>query len=263
MKRLVTFGMRGRWVLAFILGLAVLCVCMAVPAWAGYPVHGDWAQSLVGLAGLGALACGTLDATVGIKNYAGQGGDNWHVSGTLEIESGGALNIKSGGTLTLESGSTFAPDGNLEILTGQTLKVDSGGILEVAGNQVFDAGAKGDLPELGNAVVLPQPCGLLRINIADASGDTDVVVAGKYRVLDFWFRKGAGNGGAGDTITLKRGATAVSNALDTSGVAKTVTRVTTVDAAQEVYALGDTLRVSANKVTSVLGTAYVLVSKEP
>lgn len=48
----------------------------------------------------------TVDPTVVIANYEGQGGDNWHVSGTLDIESGGVQTIASGATLSVAPGAT-------------------------------------------------------------------------------------------------------------------------------------------------------------
>lgn len=39
------------------------------------------------------------------SNYKGLGGDDWHVAGTLDIESGGVLTVKDGASLVIEDGA--------------------------------------------------------------------------------------------------------------------------------------------------------------
>ena len=81
--------------------------------------------------------------------------------------------------------------------------------------------------------------------LADQAGgaDKDVIVTHKIRVIDVVVQNKAA-GGAADTITVKNGATAITDAIDTNKVDKTVTRAGTIDDAQSSIAAGGTLRVT-------------------
>lgn len=84
-----------------------------------------------------------------------------------------------------------------------------------------------------------------RIQVASgADGDADVTLTHKTRVIDAWaVLKGAGT--AGCTITVKNGATAISDAMDVSaGGDKDVFRVGEIDDAQHEIAAAGTLRIS-------------------
>lgn len=89
--------------------------------------------------------------------------------------------------------------------------------------------------------------GLLIVHyvLADQAGgaDKDVTVTHKVRVLDVIVVNKAA-GGAGDTITVKNGATAITDAIDTNKADKTVTRAGTIDDAAHEIAAAGTLRVS-------------------
>lgn len=81
--------------------------------------------------------------------------------------------------------------------------------------------------------------------LADQAGgaDKDVVVVHKVLVLDVIVQNKAA-GGAGDTITVKNGATAITDDIDTNKADKLITRAASIDdAASAIAALG-TLRVS-------------------
>lgn len=79
--------------------------------------------------------------------------------------------------------------------------------------------------------------------IADtgASEDVDIVVTEKFELLDVTVIKSAA--GAGNTLTVKNGATAITDAI-AAAVDKAVTRAGTIDQAHSVIAAGGTLRAS-------------------
>ncbi len=84
---------------------------------------------------------------------------------------------------------------------------------------------------------------IYRITASTLTGDVDVTVTEKIRVIDVWAVATAA-GGASDTIIVKNGATAISSTLDLNVSDKVIARTTTLDdAAWEIAAAG-TLRVS-------------------
>jgi hypothetical protein len=83
-----------------------------------------------------------------------------------------------------------------------------------------------------------------------ATADIDVVVTRKFEVLDVIVQKQAGAGGGSDTITVKNGATAITDAVDINIADKVVKRAATIDDAQSVIAAGGTLRVTRTKVSA-------------
>lgn len=88
------------------------------------------------------------------------------------------------------------------------------------------------------------------------TADFDVIVAEKFEVVDVICRKDAA--GAANTITIKNGATAISDAI-AYAVDKAVTRAGTIDTASNVIAAGGTLRVTATRSAgTVAGLVTVL-----
>ena len=86
------------------------------------------------------------------------------------------------------------------------------------------------------------------------TADFDVVVLDKFEVVDVIVRKDAA--GAGNTITVKNTATAITDAI-VFATDKAVTRAGTIDTASNVIAAGGTLRVTA---TRAAGTVAGLVT---
>ncbi len=82
-----------------------------------------------------------------------------------------------------------------------------------------------------------------------ATGDVDVVLTHKTRVVDVEVIKTAGAGGASDTITVKNGATAITDAMSINVSDKTVVRAGTIDDASYEIAAAGTLRVTRTKVS--------------
>lgn len=115
------------------------------------------------------------------------------------------------------------------------------------------------LANVDNAATVVGVPGLIRINVADATGDTDVVMEHKVRVLDAWFRNsGIAAHAATDTVQLKNGADAITDAIAKTATVNAVKRAATINPTYEEIAAGGTMRVAATKTTNVAGTMYVL-----
>lgn len=82
-----------------------------------------------------------------------------------------------------------------------------------------------------------------RVTAAALSADVDVILTHKTRIIDV-VAVATAAGAAADTITVKNGANAISNALDLNVADKTVVRAGTLDDAQWDIAAGGTLRVT-------------------
>lgn len=80
---------------------------------------------------------------------------------------------------------------------------------------------------------------------AGANGDTDVVLTHKTRVTDAWLVL-TGAGVASAVLTVKNGATAITNGMAASGADTTVSRAGTIDDAQHEIAAAGTLRVTGS-----------------
>lgn len=92
-----------------------------------------------------------------------------------------------------------------------------------------------------------------------ATGDVDVVITEKMRVTAVRLVKTGGAGGASDTITVKNGTTAITNAMDINVADQTVVRAGTInDASWEIAAAG-TLRVTRTKASGANVACLVIV----
>jgi hypothetical protein len=88
------------------------------------------------------------------------------------------------------------------------------------------------------------------------TADFDVVLAEKFEVVDVICRKDGA--GASNTITVKNGTTAITDAI-VYAADKAVTRAGTIDTASNVIAAGGTLRVTATRSAgAVTGLVTVL-----
>lgn len=94
-----------------------------------------------------------------------------------------------------------------------------------------------------------------RVMATALTGDVTVVLTHKTRIIDVW-AVAVGAGGAGDTITVKNVATAITNALDLNVADKAVVRVGTLDDAQVQIAAGANLVVSG--ASAVNAVVYIL-----
>lgn len=93
------------------------------------------------------------------------------------------------------------------------------------------------------------------------TADFDTVVEDKCEVIDVICRKDGA--GAGNTITVKNGTNAISDAI-AYATDKAVTRAGTIDTANNVIAAGGTLRVTATRAAgTVVGLVDVIVVIRP
>lgn len=114
-----------------------------------------------------------------------------------------------------------------------------------------------NLNTLANANVVGGIPVVHQVNIADSAGNTDVVLTYKTRITDVRVVKTTGAGSSGDTLTVKNGSTAITDAMDLNVADKTVVRAATIDDAQHEIAAGGTLRLTAAKAGNVACIAYV------
>ena len=118
----------------------------------------------------------------------------------------------------------------------------------------------GKLGKSGNAETLAVPGLLLRIDVADASGDTDVVMDAKVRVVDAWgLNTGIAAHASADTWQVKNGANAITDAVAKTATVNAVKRASTLSPTYHEIAAGGTLRITAAKSTNAAVTVYVLV----
>lgn len=139
---------------------------------------------------------------------------------------------------------------------GAELVVADGGKVTVESGGIIDPGPVAASNAVG---------GLLEIFyvLADQAGgaNKDVTVTYKIRVLDVIVVNKAA-GGAGDTITVQNGTSAITNAMDTNKADTTITRAGTIDDAQHEIAAGGTLRVAkANGANDPSCEVYVLAMR--
>lgn len=98
-----------------------------------------------------------------------------------------------------------------------------------------------------------------KITIADASADTDVVFTHKTEILDAWFdNTGIAAHATLDTIQLKNGATAITDAAAKTATVEARRRFLTIAAAQRTILAAGTLRVTAVKNTNAAVVVYIL-----
>jgi len=80
----------------------------------------------------------------------------------------------------------------------------------------------------------------------------------KFKVIDVWIIQTAGGGG-GDTSLLDNGTTAITDAMDCSGVIKTIVRAGTIDATTATIAQNGSLHVTT--ASGAVGTMYILCAR--
>lgn len=97
---------------------------------------------------------------------------------------------------------------------------------------------------------------------AGAAADHDVTVDHKIKVIDAWAQHEGGAGEANDTIQVKSGANAITDAMSWAGADNAIVRATTIDDANATIAASGTLRVTTTDDDSGTdvgaGTCYVL-----
>jgi len=117
---------------------------------------------------------------------------------------------------------------------------------------VIETGAIADANTVGQAPVIH------RVAVADAAGDTDVTLEHKTRVIDVWAVKVGGDGSTGgDTVQVKNGANAITDAISLGVSDKDIARASQIDDAYHEIAAGGTLRVTAAKDSDCQCVVYV------
>lgn len=102
---------------------------------------------------------------------------------------------------------------------------------------------------------------IYRIPIPDgATGNVDVVMDHKIRVIDAHVVKTTAAGGVGDTITVNNGAIAITDAMSINVADKVVVKAGTIDDAQHEIAAAGTLRVVRTKASALDVSCIVYVS---
>lgn len=197
-------------------------------------------------AGRAIMATGLFDAATVADKF---GTDSFTNAVVLQLIQDGALAASAAGRALMADAffSAAAVDAKFaagaigeDILTAAEL---TGRVAAVAAN----ANIIGALPVL------------FRLDIADATGDTDVIVTHKIRVLDAWaLNTGIAAHAANDTWQVKNGANAISDAVAKGATVNAVKRIGSIDPARHEIAAAGTLRVSAVKDTNAAVTLYVL-----
>lgn len=116
------------------------------------------------------------------------------------------------------------------------------------------------LATVANGDVIPGIPVIFPVNIPDGvTGNVDVTITPKIRVIDFHVIKAVAAGGASDTIQLKNGTDAISDALNIEVADKAVVRAASIDDAFSEIAAAGTLRITRTKASAnnVACVAYV------
>ncbi len=172
-----------------------------------------------------------------------------------------------------------APDVNLRTGLINSLKVVTGHIAalavttaKIAANAVTEAkievGAAGAgltglvAKFVANANVIGGFPVLHRIDIAGgAAGNVDVTLTHKTRIIDVWAVHTGGAGETSDTIQVKNGTNAITDAMSWAGADTAIVRAADIDDAAHEIAAGGTLRVTTtdNDTGGDVGAGVVYV----
>lgn len=144
----------------------------------------------------------------------------------------------AGAGLTLTAGVLDVVGSSTITAAADTISVASASLVGTQAAVVADANV------IGGLLVLHQ------VTVPDgATGDVDITLTHKTRVIDILVVKTTAAGGASDTITVKNGATAITNAMDLNVADKALVRAGTIDDAQWDIAAAGTLRVTRTKAS--------------
>lgn len=102
---------------------------------------------------------------------------------------------------------------------------------------------------------------IFKFTATTLTGDVDIVMVSKVRVVDVWAVKTTGAGGAGDTVQVKNSSTAITNALDMNVADTTVVRVGTINDAQHTIEAGGTMRVTGASAVSAEVYVSAIISE--
>jgi hypothetical protein len=124
----------------------------------------------------------------------------------------------------------------------------------------------GDVANVANDQTTPGLPVIFPVAIAGgAAADTDITIDGKHRVIDAWAQHTGGAGEASDTIQVKNGGNAITDAMDWSGADNAIVRASSIDDANYEIADSGTLRVTTtdNDAGNDVGAGVVYVLAIP
>lgn len=249
--------------------------------WQGSLVVLDAGYAAPGRAATGLQALGRAAETV--DNTGGAAGDKWvkvepgvfrwaNFDSIAQADRGQLAYVVDDQTVAKADGS------GTRSIAGTIMDVDSSGVwvlsglaaniasalaAETSARQAGDTAADitgARLANLADNAVLGGVEVVTVVAVPDgATGDVDVVLTDKTEVMSVEVVKTAGAGGASDTITVKNGATAITNAMDINVADKTVVRPTTIDDAATLIAAAGTLRVTRTKASGANAACRVIV----
>ncbi len=99
-----------------------------------------------------------------------------------------------------------------------------------------------------------------RVDVADgATGDINVTIDDKIRVIDVWLVKTGAAGGASDTIQVKETANNITDAMSIDVADQTIVRAATIDDAEWEIPAAGTLRVTRTKISAANVACTVFV----
>lgn len=111
---------------------------------------------------------------------------------------------------------------------------------------------------LANAAVIAGIGLVYRLDIADATGDTDVTLMHKFRVTRFDFlNTGIAAHATLDLVQLKNVGNAITDAVAKTATVNKLVTASTYDPSYVEIAAGTVMRVTAAKNTNVAGVAYI------
>lgn len=164
-------------------------------------------------------------------------------AGTMVIASAGTAGANTLWEVTTAAVITVATTATTWVKVAQAVGVDQTLVKNVADGAV-----------LGGVEVT------FVIAVADgATADQDITVTNKTEITFIEVQKGASAGGANDKITVKNGATAITDAMDINVSGKVIVRPATMDPAQTVISAGGTLRVTRTKASAANVACRVIV----
>ncbi len=100
------------------------------------------------------------------------------------------------------------------------------------------------------------------IPVLDGSGNTDVVLTHKSRVLKFEFlNTGIAAHASADTVQLKNGTSAITDAVAKTATVNALVKAASYDPGHYEIDAGGTLRIAAVKSTNSAGIAYVTMAR--
>lgn len=219
-------------------GVKALKGTLAARNAAGYAVQ---ASNTAGLKVIGVFQA-TVDNTAGIDGALSVGVEtgvfkfvNDGVAPCVQVDVFGTVFVSDNQTIRTRAGS-------LGIAAGLLEQIDSDGVWIFIEPEILQQTAESAVTDTQTFVGTER---VYIFNILDvATADYDRVVDQKIEVIDAHCIKNAA--GAGNTVTVKNLATAITDVMATA-VDKTITRAATIDPAQSVINAGGTLRASIVK----------------